>query len=198
MEGGRILKRIRIVAGRWKGRTLEVPADSRPTSGRAREALFSILQDSLPGTRVLDLYAGSGALGLEAVSRGAARSTLVERHPAAIDRNLDRLGASPDEVEVLRGDAGEALSHLLRRGERFDLVFSDPPYGAPPDELVPDPLARLLAPGGVLVLQIDRSTRPFVEPEGWTLIQRRDYGRNVFLFLAPASSAFDLRPSSGF
>jgi 16S rRNA (guanine966-N2)-methyltransferase len=183
---------VRIVAGRWKGRSLEVPAGARPTSGRAREALFSILQDSLPGARVLDLYSGSGALGLEAVSRGAARAVLVEQRPGAIDRGVQRLGASEQEVEVLRGDAGEAVSRLAQQGEQFDIVFSDPPYDAPAEQLVPPEVARLIAPGGVLILQSDRPARPFVEPEGWTLVARRGYGRNVFLFLAPSSSSFDL------
>ena len=196
--GGERRKTIRIVAGRWKGRTLEVPGGARPTSGRAREALFSILQDSLKGARVLDLYAGSGALGLEALSRGAHHATLVERHPEAIDRSLQRLGPSEQEVEVLRGEAGQALALLTRRGERFDLVFSDPPYGAAGDGLFPEELARLIAPGGLLLLQIDRPTQPVEEPEGWTLLKRRDYGRNVFLFLSPSRSFLDLPLPEGF
>jgi 16S rRNA (guanine966-N2)-methyltransferase len=192
------LNQIRIVAGRWKGRRLEVPPGARPTSGRAREALFSILQDSLKGARVLDLYAGSGALGLEAVSRGAAHAALVERHPAAIDRNVQSLTASEAEVEVLRGDAEEALRLLAGRGERFDLVFSDPPYDAASETLVPRELALLVAPGGLVVLQIDRPTQPLAEPEGWTLLKRRDYGRNVFLFLSPARTLLDLSLPEGF
>ncbi|HEX7251797.1 MAG TPA: RsmD family RNA methyltransferase, partial [Thermoanaerobaculia bacterium] len=80
-------RKVRIFAGRWKGRMLEVPSDARPTSGRAREALFSIVRESLRGARVLDLYAGSGAVGLEALSRGARRAVLVEQKPGALDRN---------------------------------------------------------------------------------------------------------------
>ncbi len=188
--------RVRIVAGRWKGRWLDVPRAARPTSGRAREAIFSMLQDSLPGMRVLDLYAGSGALGLEAVSRGAARAVLVDRHPAALDRSVERLG-SPPEVEVLRGDVADALHALTRRGERFDLVFCDPPYGAPRDARFPLLALALVAPGGLYVLQIDRQEGPIAEPEGWALLKRRDYGRNVFLFLSPSSSAIDLSLPEG-
>jgi len=175
-----------------------VPLGARPTSGRAREAVFSILHDSLPGASVLDLYAGSGALGLEAVSRGAARSTLVERDCSAIDRNIERLGLSPEAAEVLRGDAAKAVKLLVRRGERFDLVFSDPPYGASWKDLVPPDSERLLAPGGLLILQVDRPARLLAEPEQWSLVKRRDFGRNIFLFLAPSSSALDLPTPEGF
>jgi len=184
------LSRVRILAGRWKGRQLGVPDGARPTSGRAREALFSILRDSLPGAQVLDLYAGSGALGLEALSRGAARAVFVEDRPAALDRSLEQIGASQTESEVLRGDVQEALRTLLRRGDRFDLAFSDPPYGSPPERLVPADTAGLLKPGGLFILQVDRPGGSLSEPAGWSLVQRRDYGRNVFLFLTPVSSRF--------
>jgi 16S rRNA (guanine966-N2)-methyltransferase len=182
--------RVRIVGGRWKGRQLGVPDGARPTSGRAREALFSILRDSLSGARVLDLYAGSGALGLEALSRGASRVVFVEDRPAALDRSLERIGVSQAEAEVLRGDVPEALRTLLRRGDRFDLMFSDPPYGSPSELLVPPGASGLLTPGGLFILQVDRPAGPPPEPAGWSLVQRRDYGRNVFLFLTPVSSCF--------
>jgi len=177
---------------------LDVPGGARPTSGRAREALFSILRDSLPGARVLDLYAGSGALGIEALSRGAARAVFVENRPAALDLSLERLGATEPEVEVLRGDASQALPRLLERAERFDLVFSDPPYGSSAEEIVPREAARLIAPGGLYILQVDRTAHPLPEPEGWSIVQRREYGRNVFLFLTPSSSKLHLRLPEGF
>src|SRR5450631_4455941 len=84
---------VRISAGRWKGRRLEVPEASRPTSARARESLFDILGGRVAGARVLDLYAGSGAVGIEAVSRGALRATLVERDAAVLRRNAGSLSA---------------------------------------------------------------------------------------------------------
>jgi len=143
------------------------------------------------------LYAGSGAFGLEAVSRGAAGAVLVELHTAALDRSLQRLG-SPPEVEVLRGEAQEALHFLARRGDRFDLVFSDPPYALSRREPFPPGALSLVAAGGILVAQVDRSKNAPAEPEGWTLLKRRDYGRNVFLFLAPAASRVDLTVPEGF
>jgi 16S rRNA (guanine966-N2)-methyltransferase len=117
---------VRIVAGEFRGRRLTAPRGvrTRPTADRVREALFSMLGD-VTGAHVLDLYAGSGALGIEALSRGAESAVFVERDPravAAIERNLESLGL---QEEVLRQDVGR----FLRRGSgTFDLVFCDPPY----------------------------------------------------------------------
>ena len=121
---------MRIVGGRWRGRRLVPPKDPRvrPTADRVREAWMSIVQAALPGARVLDLYAGSGALGLEALSRGASHADFVELNPpslAALSANITGLGAAA-EATVHRGDA-------LRFAERlapgaYDLAFADPPY----------------------------------------------------------------------
>jgi 16S rRNA (guanine966-N2)-methyltransferase len=117
---------VRVVAGEFRGRRLAAPrgALTRPTADRVREALFSMLGD-VSGARVLDLYAGSGALGIEALSRGAGSAVFVDRDPravAAIERNLESLGL---EQEVLRQDA---VRFLARAEGTFDLVFCDPPY----------------------------------------------------------------------
>ena len=121
---------MRIVGGIYGGRTILSPRDPRvrPTADRVREAWMSILQDSLPGARVVDLFAGSGALGLEALSRGAVSADFVELNQpslAALRANIDRLGVSA-QVSVHRGDA-------LRYAERlapgsYDVAFADPPY----------------------------------------------------------------------
>lgn len=121
---------MRIIAGRFKGRRLEPPKDSRvrPTGDRLREAWMSILQDSLPGARVLDLFAGSGALGLEALSRGAARVDLVELNPAslvALKQNIESLGVEA-QVQVHRGDAMRFAEKLAPAS--YDIVLADPPY----------------------------------------------------------------------
>jgi 16S rRNA (guanine966-N2)-methyltransferase len=127
---------VRVIAGAFRGRRLEAPrgGGTRPTADRVREALFSMLGD-LGGVRVLDLYAGSGALGIEALSRGAASAVFVERDlraAATIKRNLDALGA---DAEVRRQDA---LRFLAAGQGTFDLVFCDPPY-----DLAPAPAAAL-------------------------------------------------------
>lgn len=126
---------VRIVGGRWRGTKLAVPdrPGLRPTSDRVRETLFNWLLPLLPGARVLDAFAGSGALGLEAVSRGAAEAVLIERDPAlaeALRATVARLDAA-ERVQVVADDALRWLGRPL--GPRFDLVFLDPPFAGDAD-----------------------------------------------------------------
>jgi len=176
---------VRILAGRWKGRRLEVPRGARPTSGRAREALFDILQGSVLGIRVLDLYAGSGAIGLEALSRGASSAVFVETDSRALEANLQALGARRAEFELLRGDARRALAKLIERREKFDLVFGDPPYAR--KSTLWRSVAALLTPGGKLVVQTDFDAAT-PEVPGLALASRRAYARNVFWFFESAGA----------
>lgn len=170
---------VRISAGRWKGRALEVPAGARPTSSRAREALFDILGPEIAGARVLDLHAGSGAIGLEALSRGARSAVLVDVDAAAVRRNVQRVRAEPGAAEILECSSEEAARTLASRGALFDLVFSDPPYEETPGAL--SDLARLLERGGALVVQADSGAR-VESPPGLARTSERAYGRNVFHF----------------
>lgn len=122
---------MRIIAGRWRGHAIAAPpgAGTRPTSDRIREAWMSVLQNDIPGATVLDLFAGSGALGLEALSRGAARVTFVELAAAplmALQANVEKLGAD-DEVEIVRADAHKYAAALAPGA--FDIALADPPYG---------------------------------------------------------------------
>ncbi len=168
---------MRIIAGSRKGHTLFAPRgqETRPTSDRVRENVFNIL-GPVDGAIVLDLYAGSGAMGLEAMSRGAARVVFVESDADAvhaIERNLDKLRL---RATVLRRDAIAALGSEASAGRKYDLVLVDPPYAVYPD-LEPQ-LARylpsVLAENGVLVVE----TEARFEPE-LPLAQRtsRKYGR---------------------
>lgn len=166
---------MRIVAGQWRGRRLVAPPgrDTRPTSDRVREAVFSIL-GPIDGAAVLDLFAGSGALGLEALSRGAARATFVERAPAALRAlraNVDALRAQADvrarDVRAFVRDASDA-------GGPYDLVFLDPPYRdaaglGPALHLVP-----LLAPAARVVGESDR--RAPLDLAGLEVTDERRYG----------------------
>lgn len=185
---------VRISAGRWKGRRLPIPEGARPTSARAREALFDIIQQSVQGATVLDLYAGSGAVGLEALSRGAARAVLVEEKGDLLEKTVGALPQEAGEILVLREAAAAAIARLRREGIVFDLIFSDPPYAA--GDAAEGEASALLAPGGLLILQRDRGASSR-EIEGLALVSRRDYGRNVFLFYAAAASRCQLlRPDS--
>jgi 16S rRNA (guanine966-N2)-methyltransferase len=151
---------LRIVAGAWGGRRLQAPPGraTRPTGDRVRAALFSILGPRVDGARVLDLFAGSGALGLEALSRGAAAATFVDNAPAAITAvraNAEALGAVAD---VQRGDARAYLRAASARHRQYDLVFLDPPYrmaGRLGSELSAA-LPAVLAPGALVVVESDR------------------------------------------
>ncbi len=163
---------MRIVGGLLKGRRIEAAPGGhvRPTPDRVREAVFNILGQDLEGFHFLDLFAGTGAMGLEAASRKAERVVLVERDPlacAVILGNAEALGIG-DRVRLERRDSIEILGSLGRGGERFDAVFADPPYTDPPDRL--DALVRglaarsILAPGGTFLLQVKRGTRPPTSP----------------------------------
>lgn len=141
----------RIISGQFGGRRLTVPADKRvrPTADRVREAWMSILGDRLLGARVLDLFAGSGALGLEALSRGASHTTMVEISAAslgAVRKNVETLGVE-DRVTVHRGDAMKFIERILPG--TFDIALADPPYTIPYAEQLVDafrsrPFAPLL------------------------------------------------------
>jgi 16S rRNA (guanine966-N2)-methyltransferase len=168
---------VRVVAGAYRGRRIAAPPGraTRPTSDRVREALFSILGDRVAGARVLDLFAGSGALGIEALSRGAAQATFVESSSAAIAvlrRNLDALGV---EAEVRRQDALAYLRSASRDARLYDLVFLDPPYRHA-SALGPElstALGPVLAPGARVVAESDR--RAPLELD-LTLLDERRYG----------------------
>ena len=173
----------RIVAGAAKGRRLKVPRGDkvRPTTDRVKEAVFSSLQSRLVGAVVLDLYAGSGGLGLEAASRGAARVVMVERDRRALEalrRNVDTVGLST--VVVVAGDVERvvAQAHGESFGRLFDIVLADPPYDLDADTLaeVLSSTVPLIGPDGVVV--VERSTRsgPLDWPEGLVAEASRRYG----------------------
>ncbi|HHW4678010.1 MAG TPA: 16S rRNA (guanine(966)-N(2))-methyltransferase RsmD [Xylella sp.] len=158
---------VRIIGGRWRNTRLSVPdvPGLRPTSSRVRETLFNWLMPILPGARVLDLFAGSGALGLEAVSRGAAAALLVERHPGLVTRlreQVTRLGAH-HQVEIVQADV---LQWLQRPGAVcFDVVFVDPPFAAGLWETVTVRLAGHLADAAWLYLESPADLGPVMLPD---------------------------------
>lgn len=173
----------RIIAGRWAGRRLAVPAGARPTTDRVREAMFSTLEHRLPGfagRQVLDLFAGSGALGLEALSRGADHATAVERQRGAVAllrQNAAALGAGA-AFTVVAADAWQWSPN----GRPADLLLVDPPYEAPSRRLG-ELLARIaraggLAAGAIVVVERPRRDRSVPFPSGWEYDQR-SYGETA-------------------
>jgi len=172
---------MRIVAGRFKGRRLAAPPGTatRPTSDRVREALFQRL-GPLDDQRVLDLFAGSGALGLEALSRGAEQATFVDSAVAAIkaiEGNVATLGLAREQAEIRRQDAGAFLRSARAAGRQYDLVLLDPPYRLAAGlgrELSPS-LGALLAPGGRIVSESDRRAPLDLDPD-LPLTDERRYG----------------------
>jgi 16S rRNA (guanine966-N2)-methyltransferase len=170
---------MRIIAGTWRGRTIEAPPGqaTRPTADRVRETLFSMLASRLGSfeeLRVADLFAGSGALGFEALSRGAAQVTFVEGDAtasAAIRRNAEKLGAA-DRVQIVGGSA-----LMLPRSQPFDLIFADPPYLARSGTAVVQAVAKAawLAPGGWISVETSRGDS--VEPGDLEIDTERDVGR---------------------
>lgn len=193
---------VRIVGGHWRGTRLPV-ADAtglRPTPDRVRETLFNWLQPMLPGARALDLFAGSGALGLEAVSRGARNAVLVEHDPGlaqSLRAVVERLQAG-DRVEVVRADALAWLRAPLHG--RFDLVFLDPPFAAGLWRPVLDNLSPWLAEGAWLYLEAPLGTA--IQPGGEWLPHREGATREVRYGLyrlagRAAAGAATLPPASG-
>lgn len=180
---------MRVVAGLWRGRRLQAPRglDTRPTADRVREALFSILGPAVPGAEVADLCCGSGALGIEALSRGAARADFVDRDPRAlraVRANLAELAAPAARWGVHRAEADRWLRERLAGGGAAPLlILADPPYG----DLVGGRIAAvaLAAPERVarLVLEHAKGEGPAVPP-GWRL-DHRSYGRTELSILEP-------------
>ena len=168
---------VRIIAGRWRRRALPVAGTLRPTPDRVRETLFNWLREDVAGALCLDLFAGTGALGFEAASRGATNVVMVERErdlAAMLQRTARTLGA--DNVEIVCTDA---LAWRPPDGRAFDIVFLDPPYAGPAPEAALERLDRLeaLAPHCLVYLETDRDTAAVELPPGWRFVRARRSGQ---------------------
>ncbi len=174
---------MRVIAGRYGGRRLTAPKGrtTRPTSERVREALFAMLGD-IHGAHVLDLFAGTGALGIEALSRGAEKAVFVECERAAIQAlqsNLVALGLVEERAQLRRERVQDALSRARERKETYDLILIDPPYGQALqlEPRLPAALEGVLAPRARVVLERDRR-RPSLDL-GLRLEKERRYGDTI-------------------
>ena len=172
--------KIRIIGGEYRGRRIAVPerADLRPTPDRVRETLFNWLGQTLAGRSCLDLFAGSGALGFEAASRGAARVVMVEKDRAVFSLLLKtRELIKAQSVDLVEGDA---FDYLARANERFDVVFLDPPFRQNALPALMERLPPRLAPGGCVYVE---AAAPFEAGEGWRELKRSRAGQVSYQLL---------------
>ncbi len=182
---------MKVLAGALKGRRLQTPRGrtTRPTADQVRIALMDTLMPRLPGARVLDLFAGAGGVGLEALSRGAAQATFVERDAralAALRENVVTLGVEA-QARVERGDVRAAIERLAREGARFEIVFLDPPYD---EALVTPTLERLgasdlVAPDGVVIAQHLTKAAPPAAIGVLAAFRTRRFGETTLTFFRP-------------
>lgn len=182
---------MRIISGTSKGRKLVTPRSQflRPTSDRVKESIFNILQDEIVGKVVLDLFAGTGNLGIEALSRGAKKTIFVEKGRQAlrlIQRNLTQFGLE-ERSEILPKDANRAIGILKQKGESFDLILMDPPYlkGLIQKTLMKLNSHQIYHKDSILVIEHNRREPLSIVMEGWNLIRQRRIGDTLISFLTP-------------
>lgn len=182
---------MRIVAGTARGRPLAGPKGQgiRPTADRVRETLFNVLGQFLDGETVLDLYAGTGALALEALSRGASKAVLVDQDREAVGlcrKNAESTGFA-SQVEILRRPVAKATVDLGRQGRKFDLVFADPPYAAQVVQQLLDQVTAngLLSPNGTLVIEHDRREEAPAEHGRLRKLDQRRFGDTLVTLYRP-------------
>jgi 16S rRNA (guanine966-N2)-methyltransferase len=182
------MSRLRVISGSAGGLLLKTPKrhELRPTQDRIRQVIFSSLADAIPGARVLDLYAGTGSIGIEALSRGAARAVFVEEAREAADCIRDNLRhCRLDGGEVRQADA---LAYLAEPGEPFDLIFADPPYDKKRGTLNGHPLlnqmAQRLCANGTIVWE-HFAEQELAEDPDWHVLRQRSYGETGLTFCRP-------------
>lgn len=178
---------MRVISGTARGLKLTALSgdDTRPTLDNVKEAVFSMLFERVQGAKVLDLFSGSGALGIEALSRGALRCVFSDKNGKAVKVIRDNLSKShlSDKAEVFCHSFDQALENLCRKGEKFDIIFLDPPYDS---NLLNESIEKihalsLLSDGGVLVAESDRPDA--VSNENFAVLKDKKYGRVFVKFL---------------
>jgi 16S rRNA (guanine966-N2)-methyltransferase len=186
--------RLRIIGGRWRGSRIVFPplAAIRPSPDRVRETLFNWLQQPIVGARCLDLFAGSGALGLEALSRGAVHVTFVDREPQIgrhLSQTLERLGSRDATVVV-----EDAQRFLSRPAQRFDIVFLDPPFDSGVLEQVGGRLQGWLAPGGYVYVECPAERSLAILPAHWAVQRTKRAGQVGYHLLRASDPANEVPP----
>ena len=171
---------MRIIAGKFKGRALITMKDKsiRPTTDRVKESIFNLLQGVVEDARVLDLFAGSGALGIEALSRGAHSVTFADRSNDSIETINTNLKKVSGKINVIRKDFLSTIDYLSARKEKFDLIFLDPPYKQGLEKVAIEKIdeAEILAEDGIIVVERSREDEPLKLTNGFRALTVRDYG----------------------
>ncbi len=183
------MSRLRVISGSAGGLLLQSPKrhELRPTQDRIRQVIFSSLAEQVPGARVLDLYAGTGSIGIEALSRGASRAVFIEQNREAADcirENLRHCRLEGGEVRQ-----GDALAYLTEAGDLFDLIFADPPYDKARGTLNQHPLlarmAQRLCVNGTIVWE-HFAEQQVLQDANWNVLRHRTYGETGLTFCQPA------------
>lgn len=176
---------IRLTGGDWNGRGVRVPATAavRPTLARVRQSLFGILREEIPEAHVLDCFAGSGVLGFESLSRGAAHVTFIERNPkclAALQESIHSFGAEL-KCQVIRGDVLHALRAHGSEIHGAAIAFVDPPYGAVPLRGIIDALDEVVVP--TIIIEHERREELMLSGSSYVVARRVDFGQTVLSIL---------------
>ena len=181
---------MRVIAGKPRRLPLVSPEgrDTRPTTDRIKETLFNILQDEVPGCNFLDLFSGSGGIGIEALSRGAREAVFVEfgkEALACIRANLNKTRLV-DQAMILPVEVGYGISKLEKMGKKFDIVYADPPYKKGFEPKILDLLAEseIVKPGALVILESSLDTSPdYVDEKVYEMIRIKEYKNNQHVFL---------------
>lgn len=181
---------MRVIAGKARRLPLVAPSgrDTRPTTDRIKETLFNIIQDEVPDCRFLDLFSGSGGIGIEALSRGAAHAVFVDfgREPLACIRTNLAKTRLQEQATVLPADVSHGISKLEKMGQVFDIVYADPPYqkGFEPKILERFAHSPVVRPGGLIILESSLETKPDYVDEGrYEAVRIKEYKTNQHIFL---------------
>jgi 16S rRNA (guanine(966)-N(2))-methyltransferase RsmD len=186
---------MRIIAGHARGRRLKTRKGSqtRPTADKVKESLFNILAARITGSRFLDVFAGNGGVGIEALSRGAEKCVFIEKNLqcAKIIKDNLLLAGVDHQAEILNLDAKVALASLVKKQQEFDLIFFDPPYHSPQLGPALQDVATLLSQDGLVIVEHHALDLSWFSDSSWTRIREKKYGDTALSFLTPAAATAD-------
>lgn len=187
MKNKKILLQPRIITGEFKGKRLKVPEGARPVTDRVKTTIFDILGDSIQGQSVLDLFAGSGNLGIEALSRGALNVTFVDQSWDSIDAiNANIEGLPENKIKIIKDDYLDFFKKLKKSsGKKFNIIFVDPPFDHS-EQLYIEAIVDSLEPNGIVILKAPENFK-LKQSQNYQMIDQREIGINTIYFLGKAN-----------